>query len=1115
MVQKNDGGEGDSACRHDGDDDGWVHGGRYVPAAPASSAPSTAERPPRGLPSATPAAFAPAASSPYSLLSLPPLNTPLPPEATTASAATAVAASASSNAARVAPADGNEENDGNDNPRRRARTPLTVQLRRLLAATMTPASARADTPADSVAGRLVTAGAGTADVSPLATPLATPAATPANASVRAAAAPCGTPEHSPRGRRTPTPMPPPPATPVEKFLRDSGVTPGASRALGNAALDLASALVAAAAFLLDGVASRWDAFTTKYPHAATDVVESFLEMGWEIGAFLWNVVRFLRFLMPYVLWSLQTLIALTLTVSGTLVWSLAILIKGREKADESGAGEVHHSAVKSLVESVRKSPFRGMSPWRSEGGRLPFAGFSNLPHRAPQILDRVQPVQRIAAGEGNSVGRGAGAASLPPAGRSATPSGGAVPSAARGSILRQRTPYAAGGAATPASTNPRRVLFSKSEGGGVSTEQFEFDKHLPASARKVDRRRLKDKDGRRGLRERGDAGAEEKSGTSFGDGTGPQRGFALLNEDGGMEAAETRPGVATPSAASATVLTSTSMTPENAITQPSQNFERNDVNPLEIEGKRGNATSAVAMPAKSTQTNTQTNSQPATSDDKKREPRLSEEEEKKRKQQYIQRYGLLPTITPLSKRYGRMKQRQRQQGQTAAGGLSASTDAAPNAAASGKSRNVSRKRRGDLLGAASRLGRHRRARIRVKGNGSSMPTMSLANGRTPTKRRRDGLAASRADEWVWRAMNCDGKENQDNEIEQGGVAKRSKFVASENGVLGKDDIVGTPPKNSTSSLPRATTPPKTPGPLNFAAAATPTPRKSNGAETPSVPLFSFGAPAAKGDVAALAAQSKDGAAAAAPTMSATTSGQPGESSGAAIFASTEKKTEAPAASTTPAAAPGFKFGAPAAAAAPAATEKKDAGPEVQAFSFGNNQQGKPAAPPASGAAFAFGATAAAAPVATVPAAVQFSFGASSQPTPGAAAAQSQQKPAPPSSGATFSFGATAAPAPAAKPDTVPAAAQFSFGALSQPAPGGAAARPQKQLAVAPTAAAGATPSFSFGAGAASAGLAPAPPLFGTTPTGGASFSLGGLAASGGGSRTSARRRAAKGGGRRR
>ena len=34
-----------------------------------------------------------------------------------------------------------------------------------------------------------------------------------------------------------------------------------------------------------------------------------------------------------------------------------------------------------------------------------------------------------------------------------------------------------------------------------------------------------------------------------------------------------------------------------------------------------------------------------------------------KKQRYIQRYGLLPTITPLLKRYGRMKRQQQQQQQ--------------------------------------------------------------------------------------------------------------------------------------------------------------------------------------------------------------------------------------------------------------------------------------------------------------------------------------------------------------------------------------------------------------------------------------------------------------------
>jgi len=44
------------------------------------------------------------------------------------------------------------------------------------------------------------------------------------------------------------------------------------------------------------------------------------------------------------------------------------------------------------------------------------------------------------------------------------------------------------------------------------------------------------------------------------------------------------------------------------------------------------------------------------------EAQLSAEEEERKKDQYIDQYGLLPVITPLSKRYGRMKHHQKQGG---------------------------------------------------------------------------------------------------------------------------------------------------------------------------------------------------------------------------------------------------------------------------------------------------------------------------------------------------------------------------------------------------------------------------------------------------------------------
>ena len=88
--------------------------------------------------------------------------------------------------------------------------------------------------------------------------------------------------------------------------------------------------------------------------------------------------------------------------------------------------------------------------------------------------------------------------------------------------------------------------------------------------------------------------------------------------------------------------------------------------------------------------------------------------EEMKKQEYIQRYGLLPLITPLSKQYGRMKCQQQQ------------------ALGSSNANKPGSKRRGDLLGVASRLGRDRRARL------STQPTL-LFDKRPPKKRGREAL----------------------------------------------------------------------------------------------------------------------------------------------------------------------------------------------------------------------------------------------------------------------------------------------------------------------------------------------------------------------------------------
>jgi hypothetical protein len=218
-------------------------------------------------------------------------------------------------------------------------------------------------------------------------------------------------------------------------------------------------------------------------------------------------------------------------------------------------------------------------------------------------------------------------------------------------------------------------------------------------------------------------------------------------------------------------------------------------------------------------------------------------DEEMRKQEYIQKYGLLPSITPLSKRYGRMK---RQQQQT----LVSSNDTAAAATTNmNKPVNNNRKRRGDLLGVASRLGRDRRARL------TTQSTFLFDRRRTPKRGREE---ETRANEWVWRAMNNIGggeKENNANG-EPGSVAKRGKFDTGQNntgGSSGNDRgfVVGTPPPKNVIANPaidRVLTPPNTPFPnkASINAPATPAIRKTtindddDDDESAKITAFAFG-----------------------------------------------------------------------------------------------------------------------------------------------------------------------------------------------------------------------------------------------------------------------------------
>ena len=201
----------------------------------------------------------------------------------------------------------------------------------------------------------------------------------------------------------------------------------------------------------------------------------------------------------------------------------------------------------------------------------------------------------------------------------------------------------------------------------------------------------------------------------------PRYNDTPLREDG--------KNVSTSATTASSVSASPSATSENTILRPSNFFERNHADSSEKKKEKTHKPS----PNVAVRTTASTKVKLPDISESKNAEQLAEEEEM-RKQQYIERYGLLPTITPLSKRYGRMK-RQHLQGQQATNGPS---DTAKTAATTANINNLKRKRRGDLLGAASRLGRNRRARIGNRSNNSSsLPTVLLGNKRTPTKRRRD------------------------------------------------------------------------------------------------------------------------------------------------------------------------------------------------------------------------------------------------------------------------------------------------------------------------------------------------------------------------------------------
>ncbi|KAL9187939.1 hypothetical protein ACHAXT_006317 [Thalassiosira profunda] len=978
------------------EDDGWVHGGKYVPA----------QRQP-GRPAATPtsangSAHGPAsggsrggASSPYSNISLASLDTPHPDESMEAPTTGASHGSSRSTASQ----------------NMSTRTPQTDQLQRMLGPT--------------------------------------PQATPTNISLLA------TPESGRVGQLVLSPT-----TPVGSFLQQSGVPPAASNAIGDAATKVYDTLFALAVVAWNFLAEWWQKVVVN--NLPSDLVPDVLET---VGEFVADVFHFVcqvaKFLSPFALWVLQTLIALALMVSSGIIWGAIYFAKGsKDEADGSRAGEVQSSALKSLRESMRNTPF-----FRRSGRKLPFTGFSD--GLADETDAGVPPAQQSAAASAST------AACQPQSNRSTV-------SAMRNA---RQTPHPASISSSRKSTpaTARRVLFSETEAGGVSTEQFTYDKHMPASARKEAPRQTEQTEG----------------GGLVQGGLGDNQRMASVS----------------PAAA-----TASSATPENKILR-SPKYTESPAN--------SSASSAQKEPPKVPR-------QPTPHPNKtsgKSEEELREEAERQ-KQQYTERYGLLPNITPLSQRYAQMKQRQQQQGKKPlAIGNGPSADAsstngsASNSAGVGGKRNVGanakRKRRGDLLGAASRLGRNRRARLGAAG--SNLPTV-LLHRPAATKRRRDDAGLSATDEWVWRAMNKDGKENRSNDLaSEASAAKRGKFAA------GGEAAVGTPPKTDATptTLPPAMTPPKTPGPSNFSlGSATPAPKKFSAAEAaasatpkPKLPFafgdddaggkdagggaaFSFGAKTNEGGSTA---EKKD-APAAGFSFGNTTAAAPSEkkdtaaASGFAFNASTPAAAAPATGDKKEPASGGFAFNA----SAPATAEKKDDAAITPAFAFGNTASASAASSTTPG--FSFGSAGGGAT--TTP--------ASTAPTPASTAAPAS------AAGAQFSFGApptaTATPATAgASPTTAP----FAFGTTSQPTP----ATQHKEAApagtfafgttAAPAAGAAQPSTFAFGAGAATTpAAAPTFGGLGATPATN-SFSIGGAGTTSGGGGASARRRAAKASGRRR
>lgn len=888
------------------------------------------------------------------------------------------------------------------------------------------------------------------------------------------AAAVSTPRTSTPSSNAIVPTTPSPYT-IDQFLQQSGLPPKLSRTATNVVFTVLSWSLAIVDVIVGAMVSRfkewWNkVISRKFPNTA-DVVEALLEYTLEVCQFLFKAGKFLS---PYVLWLVKTLIATVLFIGGSFVCGVIVISKGRDAAENSGAGEVQQTAMKSLNESIQNSPFYSRKA-------VPFTPRFVTANVRVNASSNDHAAAAAAVGNIGGISNSTSFKSPPAANDGIPPKPSATKSTPPVSVMKRHSSFQSNpntpNVAKP-TPNPRRVLFSESEHGQVDTEQFFYDKTLPsASARKL----LRADDNRQQL-------------------------VIVADEIQTDAPNETSP------------TNSASNTPENTILRPSK-FGPNGTSDKRIKQQ------SISHATTANQPNTAVKKQQAQQDEQN-------------KQQYIKKYGLLPTITPLSKRYGRMK---RQQGQSFAVANSSSrnvTAAATSTVNNNDNNNAKRKRR-DLLSAASRMGRRRLNNHRT--GGSSLPVVLLGKNHTPMKRRRED-ELNRADEWVWRAMNSDGeKENLDSQ--EGGSTKRAKFV---NDVPAAPPGLSTPPQSVKKAFPSVTTPPKTPGPSTFSlGSSTPAPKSYKGsgigatpAKTP-LPSFTFNdtPSSSAGFSFGNKTSSSGGQAEDTPSVigAATKTDQkddtgPYFSFGSAAtkndntlssfsFGDTASKSD-DAKTTAP-----FTFGASSSSTTAKQEEKQDSATFIS-FGAASVSSGEEKSQP-----FAFGGTSTPAPTGTqdMTNKAAFSFGsagqinmpATSAPTP----SETKQTPsfsfggastAAPSSG--FTFGATnqtpaAAPTPAAAtPSETKQTPSFSFGNSGATTPASTFSFGSNNQAPAESSSAGATPAsstFAFG----STNQTPAASMFafgGHTPGGGgvsipSSFVVGGSA-----SGASARRRAASG-----